>query len=63
MRKITAIEMAESKGIYPKRFRDALQKAQFQWHVHGEKWTVDENSPEHVAMKEVLKSLLKAKAR
>lgn len=56
--KITAIEMADEKGVAHKRLRAALRKKEFPWHPPHGRWIVDENSPEHMAMKDVLKTLI-----
>ena len=55
---VTEAEMARAEGLDPKKFRTALRKECFRWHVQGEKWTVRQDGPEHRAMKLVLNRLL-----
>ncbi len=54
---VTAEEMAKDAKIDPKRFRDALRKARFEWHDHYDRWTVQRDSPQHEAMLRVLRQL------
>jgi hypothetical protein len=54
---VTAEEMAKEAKINPKKFRHALRKENFSWHVHYARWTVRRHSPEHKAMERVLDSL------
>ncbi len=51
---VTAVEMAKSKGIDPKRFRAALRAENFKWHLHNHPWAVPKGSPEHEDMRRVL---------
>lgn len=54
---ITAIDIARSAGVDPKAYRQALRDADFPWHHHNERWTVEIDSPEHEAMRRVLNLL------
>ena len=54
---VTAEKMARAAKISPKRFRKALIARQFAWHVRNQRWTVEKDSPKHVAMLQVLESL------
>ena len=58
---VTAIDMARSADISPKRFRRALRRAwragEFHWHDLNHHWTVEIGSPEHDDMKRVLDRL------
>ncbi len=56
-RNVTAVDMAKEAGISPKRFRQALRKANLPWHSYYERWEVPEGSPEHEDMKRVLERL------
>lgn len=51
---ITAVEMARSRGIEPKAFRQALRAADLKWHSHNDRWTVPLGSPEHQEMERIL---------
>jgi hypothetical protein len=55
---ITAIEMAKEGGVDPKAFRVALRDRQPAWHALNSLWTVQNGSPEHEYMRQVLSSLL-----
>jgi hypothetical protein len=57
MQTISAVEIAKSAGIDPKRYRGALRKARLPWHHHYERWTVPEGGAEHKDMFRVLKHL------
>ena len=57
MQMVTAEKMAREAKICPKRFRKALIARQFAWHVRHQRWTVEKDSPKHVAMLRVLESL------
>ena len=54
---VTAEKMARAAKISPKRFRKALIARQFAWHVRNQRWTVEKDSPKHVAMLQVLEIL------
>ena len=54
---ITATELAAQHGVDAETFRRALQRANLEWHVDGESWTVGKDSPQHMDMLEVLKEL------
>jgi len=54
---VTAVEMARAKGIEPSEFRAALRAAEFNWHLHGQRWTVERNSPKHHDMEQVLRTM------
>jgi hypothetical protein len=58
--KISAAEMANSVGVDPKAFRDALRSAGLAWHQNKASWVVKRDSPQHDDMKTVLVSLLKS---
>jgi len=53
----SAVEMARSRGIDPKRFRAALRGAGLQWHSHNGRWEVRIASTEHADMTRVLDTL------
>lgn len=53
----SAVEMARSRGIDPKRFRAALRGAGLQWHSHNGRWEVRIGSAEHADMTRVLDTL------
>ena len=56
---VTAVEIAKEAGIDPKRFREALRRENFRWHLRkNAPWTVERNSPEHLDMLRVLKRLI-----
>ena len=55
---VTAVEMARSEGVDPKRFRQALRDENLPWHRRNQRWTVSRNSPEHHDMLRVLDRLL-----
>ncbi len=55
---VTAVEMARSSGIDPKKFRKALRDEKFPWHRHNERWTVQRDSSEYHDMQKVLNRLL-----
>jgi hypothetical protein len=54
---VTAEKMARAAKISPKRFRKALIAREFEWHVRNQRWTVEKDSPKHVAMLQVLEGL------
>ena len=53
-RQTTAVEMAKTQGIDPKRFRAALRNAGLGWHSHNGRWEVSIGSPEHRDMERVM---------
>lgn len=57
---VTAREMAEAADISPKSFRRKLREAQFAWHAHGARWTVEKGGPEHKGMMGVLAGMQRA---
>jgi hypothetical protein len=57
MATITAVDMAREAGMNPKKFRNALRKEKFGWHKHNDRWTVDIDSVQHAAMKQVLSKI------
>lgn len=62
MQNTSAVEMAQSRGIDPKRFRAALRRAGLTWHSHNGRWEVSIGSPEHADMVRVLATLLPNRA-
>jgi len=44
---ITAIDVARSFGIDPKRLRAELRRENFRWHRHQERWVAARGSDEH----------------
>jgi hypothetical protein len=54
---VTAIELAQSANVDPKKLRAALRRQEFPWHKHGEHWTVERNGSEHRDMLRVLSRL------
>jgi hypothetical protein len=62
MATITAVDMAKQAGITPDRFREALRKENFDWHVYNAPWTAVVGSEEHAAMERVLRELVSAGA-
>ncbi len=54
----SAMAMARSIGIDPKAFRDALDKQKFAWRTGEGPWVVELDSPEHLQMIGVLRTLL-----
>jgi hypothetical protein len=57
MAQTDAVYMARKVGVSPKKFRSALRKENFSWHVHGSRWTVDIGTTEHRDMEEVLRKI------
>jgi len=53
----TAVEMARTHGVDPKRFRAALRAAGLGWHSHNGRWEVVVDSPEHGDMERVMSTL------
>jgi hypothetical protein len=53
----SAVEMARSRGIDPKRFRAALRGVGLQRHSHNGRWEVRIGSTEHADMTRVLDTL------
>lgn len=53
----TAVEMARTAGIDPKRFRAALRGASLKWHAHNGSWEVRVGSLQHADMQRVLDTL------
>jgi hypothetical protein len=56
---ITAMEMAKSAGISPKRFRAALRAQRFSWHAANHPWIVPKGGSEHEDMQRVLANLMR----
>ena len=54
---ITAVQMAQARGMDPKRFRAALRQARLPWHAHNARWVVGISSPEHKDMERVMATL------
>lgn len=57
VRQTTAVEMARTQHIDPKRFRAALRNAGLGWHSHNGRWEVSIGSPEHHDMQRVMATL------
>jgi len=57
---VTAVDMARSAGVEPKRFRAALRQANLAWHSHNGRWEVRHGGVEHRDMIEVLALLTPA---
>ena len=55
----TAADMAQSIGVDPNAFRQALRVKKFPWQKHNDDWQVKINGDEHSAMRTVLVTLLK----
>lgn len=54
---ITAVDMAVTSGIDPKRFRAALRAANLDWHPHNGRWEVVRGSDQHQDMERVMAQL------
>lgn len=63
MAKTSAHVMARSIGMDPKVFRTALNQQNFAWHTEGAGWSVETDSPEHLAMVAVLRQLFAAETK
>ncbi len=57
MPKTSALVMARSVGVDPDLFSAALRKKKFAWHADGEGWLVELDSPEHLQMIDVLRTV------
>lgn len=49
--------MARSVGVDLHLFSAALRKQKFDWHSEGEGWLVETDSPEHLQMIDVLRTV------
>jgi hypothetical protein len=62
MPKTSAVAMARSVGVDPDLFSAALRKKKFAWHAQGGGWLVEVDSPEHLQMIDVLKTVFAAQS-
>jgi hypothetical protein len=54
--------MARSVGVDPDKFKAALRRKKFDWHASGGGWLVQMDSPEHLQMIDVLKTVFAAQS-
>ncbi len=53
----SAVDMARSRQVDPKRFRAALRRAKLGWHSPNGRWEAWVGSPEHLDMERVLDAI------
>jgi hypothetical protein len=61
---VAAADMARHAGVDPKAFRKRLraekERGHFQWHVHGGRWVVPEESSQHHELQQILRDLMRS---